>query len=104
MLCGIDEDGDGEYTVEGITALADALCVNASVTVADLRYNKLDAEAATMLVEIAKEKKISLCGIKPGQTEVDFTPSNNNYNYMQPADAILLTADLAVIASLTYLR
>ena len=32
MLCGVDEDGDGEYTVEGIKALADALRVTASVT------------------------------------------------------------------------
>ena len=32
MLCGVDEDGDGEYTVEGIKALADALRVTASMT------------------------------------------------------------------------
>ena len=25
MLCGIDDDGDGEYTTEGITALCDGL-------------------------------------------------------------------------------
>ena len=68
---------------------------------ADLRYNQLDTEIATKLVEIAKEKKISLCGITLGQTEVDFTPSKNNYNRMTPADAILLTADLAVIPSIT---
>ena len=32
MLCGVDEDGDGEYTAEGITAIANALRVNASIT------------------------------------------------------------------------
>ena len=88
--------------MSGVKALADALSVNASLTAADLRYTELDTEVATMLLEIAKEKKISLCGIKPGQTEVDFTPSkNNNHNEMKPADVILLTADLAVIPSLT---
>ena len=71
------------------------------MTVADLRYNELDTETATMLVEIAKEKKISLCGIKPGQTEVDFTPNKNGYKELKPADVILLTADLAAIPSLT---
>ena len=29
-LCGLDEDGDGDYTAEGIIALAEALKVNAS--------------------------------------------------------------------------
>ena len=37
-------------------------------------------------------------------TKADFTPRNNNSNYMRPADAILLTADLAVIPSLTKLN
>lgn len=86
---------------QGCSLLASGLSVCASLTVADLRYNELDTEVATMLLEIAKEKKISLCGIKPGQTEADFTPVNNNGNRMKPADAILLTADLAVITSLT---
>ena len=72
-----------------------------SLTVTDMRYNNLDTESATMLANIAKEKSISLCGITPGQTEADFTPSKNHYNKMKPADAILLTADLAVIPSLT---
>ena len=57
-----------------------------------------------MLANIAKEKSISLCGITPGQTEADFTPIKNNYKRMKPADAILLTADLAVIPSLTRLE
>ena len=81
----------------GITALADALKVNASVTVTDMRFNRLDTESATMLAGIAKEKGISLCGIVPGQIEANMKASHPNY--MQPADAILLTADLAVRSS-----
>lgn len=32
MLCGIDREGNGTYTSEGIIAIADALRVNASLT------------------------------------------------------------------------
>ena len=102
-LCGLNWEGKGTYTAEGITALSEALKVTASLTVTDLRYNNLDTESATMLANIAKKKRISLCGITPGQTEADFTPSKNDNYYMGPADAILLTADLAVIPSLTFL-
>jgi hypothetical protein len=31
-LCGLDRDGDGTYTAEGITAIADALRVNGGLT------------------------------------------------------------------------
>ena len=54
-----------------------------------------------MLSTIAKEKGISLCGIKPEQTEADLEGSG--VRRMKPADAILLTADLAVRGSLTKL-
>jgi hypothetical protein len=86
--------------VASAIVIASLICDNASVTVTDMRYNKLDTESATMLANIAKEKGISLCGITPEQTEADFTPGKTG-NYMQPADAILLTADLAVRASVT---
>ena len=66
---------------------------------ADLRFNQLDTESATMLANIAKEKKISLCGITPEQTVADWTGSYGRR--MKPADAILLTASLAVRGSLT---
>ena len=39
---------------EGAKPLADALRVNASLTVTDMRYNNLDTESATMLANIAK--------------------------------------------------
>ena len=72
-----------------------------SLTVTDMRYNNLDTESATMLATVAKEKGISLCGIKPDQTEANLQGSPGRR--MGPTDAILLTADLAVRASLTSL-
>ena len=80
--------------------LAPAIAVCASLTVTDMRYNQLDTESATMLAKVAKEKDISLCGIFPDQTEVNMQGSYPNY--MGPADAILLTADLAVRACETW--
>ena len=41
LLCGIDENGRGTYTAEGITAIADALRVNSSLTSLDLENNQL---------------------------------------------------------------
>ena len=90
---------------EGAKALAPVIRDSTSITVIDLRYNSLDTESATMLANIAKEKKISLCGITPDQSVADFTPGARGARdwgpFMGPGDAILLTADLAVRASLT---
>lgn len=85
----------------GAKLIADALqkSVNPSLTVADLRFNELDTDSATMLTAVAKEKGISLCGIKPEQTEANLQ-GDDYEGYMKPADAILLTADLAVCGSL----
>ena len=93
-----------QLDAEAAKVLGETVTVTPSLTVTDMRYNNLDTESATMLANIAKEKSISLCGITPGQTEADFTPSKNHYDEMKPADAILLTADLAVIPSLTSVR
>ena len=38
-----------------------------------MRYKDLDTESATMLANIAKQKKISLCCITPGQTKADLS-------------------------------
>ena len=73
-----------------------------SLTVADMRYNELDIESATILANIAKQKTISLCGITPDQTQADFSPTDSVHGpFLKPADAVLLTADLAVRGSLT---
>jgi len=90
LLCGLDNDGEVTYTAEGITAIADALRVNGALTVIDLRYNKLDAESAKLLAEVAKQKGISLCGIRRDQTTADF--SNQD---LKPPFAILLGSDLS---------
>jgi len=87
-LCGQSyyNDGDGTYTAEGITAIADALRVNGALTVTNLLGNKLDAESAKMLAE----KGISLCGIRRDQTTADFS-----FKGLKPPDAILLASDLS---------
>ena len=99
-----------------VVVIAALIGDNPSITVVDLRYNNLDTKSATMLATIAKEKKISLCGITPTQSAsvrwfathglirtrvlLDFVPKHYfDGPFMGPGDAILLTADLAVMAS-----
>ena len=94
QLCGIwtDWEGDqhGTYTAEGITAIADALRANRSLTMANLLGKKLDAESANMLAEVAKQKGISLCGIRRDQTTANFFGDG-----LLLPDAILLASDLS---------
>ena len=90
--------------VEGAKAMAELVLVMPSLTVTDMRYNNLDTESATMLATVAREKGISLCGIKPDQTEANLQGSHYMRMTMKPTDAILLTADLAVRPSLTSVR
>ena len=89
-LCGIDYKDEGTYTEEGITAIADALRVNGTLTVTNLLYNQLDEASAKMLAEVAKQKGISLCGIQRDQTTADFHNKG-----LKPPDAILLASDLS---------
>ncbi|KOO30865.1 protein nlrc3, partial [Chrysochromulina tobinii] len=90
QLCGLDYCGRGTYTAEGITAIADAMLVNGSLMVTNLLGNQLDAEAAKMLAEVAKQKGISLCGIQRDQTTADFRNKG-----LKLSDAILLASDLS---------
>jgi Leucine-rich repeat (LRR) protein len=64
--------------------------VTGALTVTNLLGNRLDAESAKMLAEVAKQKGISLCGIRRDQTIADF--SNQ---YLKPPDVILLASDLS---------
>ena len=41
QLCGVNKYGQGTFTAEGITAIADALRVNGSLTSLDLSNNAL---------------------------------------------------------------
>eukprot|EP00900_Chrysochromulina_parva_P019716 jgi/Chrpa1/27746/Chrysochromulina_OHIO_Genome00027832-RA len=74
----------------GIKELAAALGVNGGLTVANLLRNHLDVESAKMLAEVAKQKGISLCGIRHDQTTADFSGK-----FLKLPDAILLASDLS---------
>ena len=76
--------------VEGGMLLAYLVPVMGVLTVTNLLGNQLDAESAKMLTEVAKQKGISLCGIRRDQTAADFC-----YKRLQPPDAILLASDLS---------
>lgn len=48
------------------------------------------------------QKKISLCGIMPEQTEADFKPVSSDFGpWISYGDALLIKADLATRPSLT---
>jgi len=81
---------DGGRDMTGIKELAAALGVNGGLTVTNLLRNHLDEESAKMLAEVAKQKGISLCGIRRDQTTADFSSQGLN-----PPDVILLASDLS---------
>jgi len=72
--------------------IAEALrtSVTGALTVTNLLCNRLDAESAKMLAEVAKQKGVSLCGIQRDQTTADFS-----HSLLEPPDAILLASDLS---------
>jgi Ran GTPase-activating protein (RanGAP) involved in mRNA processing and transport len=74
----------------GAKHVAKMLGVNGGLTVANLLGNRLDTETAKMLAEVAKQKGISLCGIRRDQTTADFRNQG-----LGPPDAILLASDLS---------
>jgi len=96
-LCSLGDIGRGTYDATGITALAGALGVCVSLTSISLLGNKFDDEAALMLLKIKEEKPmlLTLCGLKPEQTEANFYGLD-----MGPAEAKLLAPELAVHPSL----
>ena len=62
-LCGVDDDGNGEYNDEGIIAIASAISVSASLTSINLSINAIDSKSAK---HIAKDIAVS-----PSLTECD---------------------------------
>ena len=48
-LCGLGWEGKGIYTAEGITAIADALRVNGTLTCVDIRHNNIAGDSAEQL-------------------------------------------------------
>jgi hypothetical protein len=95
MLFGIKRDQkEANFANLGLGP-ADAILISSdlaigALTVVNLLGNRLDAESAKTLAEVAKQKGISLCGIRRDQTTADF-----RNKYLEPADAILLASDLS---------
>ena len=93
-------DLSGEHTYQGTVSniggtagakhVANMLLVNGGLTVTNLLLNQLDAESAKMLAEVAKQKGISLCGIRHDQTTADFSDK-----FLELPDVILLASDLS---------
>ena len=80
-------------------ALVDGGAFRGSLTECTLLKNEFDVETARMLAQISKEKKISLCGIKPDQTEASFA-----YTNLKLADGVLIAAALEFRGSLTQIN
>jgi hypothetical protein len=59
QLCGVNKYGQGTFTAEGITAIADALRVNGALTKLSLAQNKLE-EAGTKAICEALEQNTTL--------------------------------------------
>ena len=95
MLFGIKRDQkEANFANLGLGP-ADAILISSdlaigALTVVNLLGNRLDAESAKTLAEVAKQKGISLCGIQRDQTTADFVGKG-----LQPPDAILLASDLS---------
>ena len=87
-LCGVDENGEGEYTVAGIQAIADALRVNTSLTSLSLSDNNIGDEGAKVLAAAGVASLTSL------------NVSDNNIGHL---GAIALVDRAAASASLTEL-
>ena len=90
LLCGLDVWGEGTYTAEGITAIADALKVTASVTMCDLRNNKLGVEGWTIVFNTLRDSTTS-----------KITTWNLSGEQLGPGIAKPLANYISVTASLT---
>ena len=97
----VDLRNRGLSTLE-CTLISVLLKFTRALTVTNLLSNQLDAEATTMLAEVAKQKGISLCGIRRDQTTADFRNKG-----LKLSDTILLASDLSqavVTGALTEVR
>ena len=83
---------------EAAKALAPAIASSSSLTSIALLGNRFDDETVSMLLKVKAEKPtlITLCGLKPDQTEASFFGQG-----LGPPDAKLLAPELAVHSSLT---
>ena len=92
-LCGLDNDGCGTYNAEGITAIADALRVNGSLTVLILWRNDLKDEGVSAICEAIQSNK-----------ETKLASLNFGDNGIGPVGATAVAAMVAVTGSLTKMR
>ena len=71
QLCGVNENGNGYYTAEGITAIADALRVNGGLTALDLSLNDLRDEGVNAVCEaIQSNKETKLASLDMGLNSI----------------------------------
>jgi len=91
QLCGLNYRGQGTYTADGIIAITEMLKVNATLQSISVLGNCFNAESATAIVNAVQDKPqiLTLCGIKPEDTECDF-----NTQGLGAGDAVLLAFDL----------
>ena len=94
QLCGVDFRGRGTYTIEGISAFANALSVNTSVTSLSLGDNNLGDEGVEALSIGLKDNK-SLLTL---DLHSKFRLSSTKFG---PKGAAALASALAVMASIT---
>ena len=66
-MCGLNHVGFGAFTAEGITAMADALRVNGTLTALNLSSNRLndeDVSAVCKAIQSNKETKLASLNFK----------------------------------------
>ena len=90
MLCGLNALGEGTYNAEGITAIADALRVTASLTECKLRSNNLGIKGWTEIFNALRNSPTS-----------KITTWDLSYENLGPDIAKPLAEYLSVTASLT---
>ena len=96
---GIDSDGEIKMVnLSGVKALAHALRVNPSLTSVNLLKNRLETEAASVLLKVKEEKPMlrTLCGLTHAETKLDYRNQG-----LGQADAMLLAPEISVMTSLT---
>ena len=89
QLCGLDGYGRGTYTADGITAIADALRVNGSLTALVLSFNNLKDEGVSAVCEAIQSNK-----------ETKLSSLNFRHNGVGPVGANAVAAMVAATGSL----
>jgi NLR family CARD domain-containing protein 3 len=105
-LCGLDRDGDGTYTAEGITAIADALRVNGGLTRVDVRHNNITGDGAAQLTAaVLGNLKIEMFNEIPiKEMRADsFTELDLKWKYVGVEGGMVVAGLIPVMGALTSL-